>query len=287
MKHSCLIGIDLGATNIRVARIENKEILQLKTEQIINSENPSDLIDQIKHLIRQVKTAKVQAIGMGVPSVVDVKQGIVFDVQNIPAWKEVPLKSILEDEFKITVFINNDANCYALGEKFFGIGQGERSIIGLTIGTGLGAGIIMNGKLVSGENCGAGEVGMVPYLNSIFEHYCSGQFFLIHKGLNGEDVYDRALQGDAYCISIYKEFGMHIGNAIKMIMYVYDPAMIIIGGSISKAFCFFKEEMYHTIKDFAYPESLKNLKIMVSNLEHVAVLGAAALALNEDETTNY
>lgn len=280
MKHPSLIGIDLGATNIRVARVENKEILQLKTEPIITSKNPSDLIDQIKKLIQFVITGAERAIGIGVPSVVDVDNGIVFDVQNIPAWKEVPLKSILENEFKIPVFINNDANCYVLGEKYFGKGQSEHSIIGLTLGTGLGAGVIMNGKLISGENCGTGEVGMIPYLKSIFEHYCSGQFFEIHKQQDGKHVYKRALDGDLESISMYKEFGKHLGNAIKVIMYVYDPAMVILGGSVSKAFQFFSEDMHNAMKDFAYPKSLNKIKIIQSELENVAVLGAAALALD-------
>ncbi len=286
MKHSCLIGIDLGATNIRVARIENREILDLKAEPIINSENPEDLIDQIRNLIQEVITDQVQGIGIGVPSVVDVEKGIVYDVQNIPAWKEVPLKSILEKDFNIPVYINNDANCYALGEKYYGKGLGEKSIVGLILGTGFGAGIIMNGKLVSGENCGAGEVGMIPYLDSIFEHYCSGQFFEKHKQRNGKDIFDKALQGDAGSVSIYKEFGKHLGNAIKVVMYAYDPAMIILGGSVSKAFRFFKDEMYKSMKDFAYPESLKKIKISVSELEHVAVLGAAALTLDENSILN-
>lgn len=194
MSNTCLIGVDLGATNVRVARVDNREIAELKSEPIINSENPEDLINQIKRLIHLLINENITGIGIGVPSVVDVEHGIVYDVQNIPAWKAIPLKSILEEEFNVSVLINNDANCYVLGEKYFGKAIGEDSIVGLILGTGFGAGLIMNGKLISGVNCGAGEVGMLPYRESIFEHYCSGQFFEIHKHKNGQEVFHEAQQ---------------------------------------------------------------------------------------------
>ncbi len=170
-----------------------------------------------------------------------------------------------------------------LGEKYFGKGLGIDSIVGLILGTGFGAGLIMNGKLVSGENCGAGEVGMLPYKDSIFEHYCSGQFFEIQKNKKGQEVFDLAQNGDPKAIEMYKEFGTHVGNAIKAVMYAYDPALIILGGSVSNAFHLFKDTMREAMADFAYPESLKKLKIEISELEHVAVLGAAALQLNQQK----
>lgn len=283
MSNTCLIGIDLGATNVRVALVENGEIAEMKSEPIINSDNPEDLIGQIKNLISLLVNDDVKGIGIGVPSVVDVEKGIVYDVQNIPAWKAVPLKSILEEEFNTSVHINNDANCYVLGEKYFGKGLGQDSIVGLILGTGFGAGLVMNGKLVSGVNCGAGEVGMLPYKDSIFEHYCSGQFFEIHKKENGLEVFNKAKLGNSKAIDSYKEFGMHLGNAIKAVMYAYDPALIILGGSISNAFPLFKDSMYEAMADFAYPESLKKLKLEISRLQHVAVLGAAALQLNQQK----
>ncbi|MEQ9309545.1 MAG: ROK family protein [Balneolaceae bacterium] len=281
MNNTCLIGIDLGATNVRVARVENREIVELNSEPIINSQDPEDLISQLKRLIRQVVNEQVEGIGIGVPSVVDVEKGIVYDVQNIPAWTAVPLKSILEKEFNIPVQINNDANCYVLGEKYFGKGLGHDSIVGLILGTGFGAGLILNGKLVSGENCGAGEVGMLPYRDSIFEHYCCGQFFEIHKKENGQDVFNKAQNGDSLAIEIYNEFGKHVGNAIKAVMYAYDPALIILGGSVSNAFHLFKDSMYSAMSDYAYPKSLEKIQIKISELDQVAVLGAAALKLNQ------
>ncbi|MEX2605162.1 MAG: ROK family protein [Gracilimonas sp.] len=276
----CTIGIDLGATNLRVARVEDGKILQSKSQATVKSSVPNDLINQIKNLINMVINNDVQNIGVGVPSVVDVAKGIVYEVQNITSWKAVPLKSILEEKFKIPVFINNDANCYVLGEKYFGKGIGYDSIVGLVLGTGFGSGLVMNGKLVPGENCGAGEIGMIPYKNSIFEHYCSGQFFEIHKKITGIKAFKSANKGDQNAIEMYKEFGSHLGNALKVIMYTYDPALIILGGSIISAYDLFEKSMYLAMNDFAYPKSLRKIKITCTELDHVSVLGAATLYLD-------
>ncbi len=286
MKNTCLIGIDLGATNVRVARIEDGEIVVLSSEAIAHSNKPDNLIDQVKRMIASVITEKVQGIGIGVPSVVDPEKGIVYNVQNIPSWEAIPLKEILEREFKVLVFINNDANCFVLGEKYFGQGIYEKSIVGLILGTGFGAGLVMNGSLVSGENCGAGEVGMLPYKDSIFEEYCSGQFFEIHKKLNGQQVFEAAKQGSENAVAMYQEFGTHLGNAMKAVIYAYDPGMIILGGSVKDAYRFFKKAMHTAMADFAYPKSLENLKIRISELDQVAVLGAAALSLDKDTPVN-
>lgn len=285
MSTRTLIGIDLGATNVRVARIEGQEIEAIATEPISNTDNANSLIDQIKTLISNVINDDVKTIGIGVPSVVDVEKGIVYDVQNIPSWKAVPLKDILEKEFSKPVFINNDANCFVLGEKYFGAAQEYKSVVGLILGTGFGSGLILNNTLYSGKNCGAGEVGMLPYKDSIFEHYCSGQFFEIHKNTTGTKVYENAVAKDVDAISMYKEFGTHLGNAIKAVMYAYDPELIILGGSVSNAYPLFEDSMQEAIADFAYPNSITNLTIITTELDQVAVLGAAALALDHQILT--
>ncbi|MFA5668123.1 MAG: ROK family protein [Balneolaceae bacterium] len=285
MKKRNLIGIDLGATNVRVARVLNQEIESISSQPIIQNEDHTKLLKQIISLIEKEITPEVSAIGVGVPSVVDVEKGIVYDVQNIPSWKMVPLKDILEERFNVPVYINNDANCFALGEKYFGKAQNYNSVVGLIIGTGFGSGLIMNGKLFSGANCGAGEVGMLPYKDSIFEHYCSGQFFEIHKNTDGLTAYSKALEGDKEALEMYKEFGTHVGNGIKAVMYAFDPEIIVLGGSASKALALFEPQMREAMSDFAYTQSLEKVKISVSELDQVAILGAAALALDQQIPT--
>ncbi len=272
-----VIGIDLGATNIRGAVVDGEDISEIISRRIQTKGTEEQVLEDVYSLIDALIDSEVKAIGIGVPSVVDVKLGIVYDVIHIPSWKEVHLKELLENRYHIPVFVNNDANCFALGEYYFGKGKGVADMIGLTIGTGLGAGIIISNHLYAGKNCGAGEFGMVDYLDNNYEFYCSGSFFQNVYGLNGEDVFKNAKNADEKSLKLYEELGTHLGNAIKMIMYTYDTELIILGGSVQLAFDFFEKAMWERIKTFGFPKSIEQLEIKTSALENAGILGAAAL----------
>src|ERR1700744_1226939 len=239
-----VIGIDLGATNIRGAVVGEDYMSDIISRRIQTKGTEEQVLEDVYSLIDALIDSEVKAIGIGVPSVVDVKLGIVYDVVHIPSWKEVHLKELLENRYHIPVFVNNDANCFALGEHYFGKGKGVADLVGLTIGTGLGAGIIVNNHLYAGKNCGAGEFGMVDYLDQNYEYYASGSFFNNVYGLNGEEVFKKAQAGDEESLKRYNELGIHLGNAIKMIMYTYDTGLIILGGSVQKAFNLFEKPMW-------------------------------------------
>jgi glucokinase len=272
-----VLGIDIGGTNIRVGYIDNNDLVRVESAEIINHNDELSVVNQIKLLIKKFVGNSIAGIGIGVPSVVDVEKGIVYDVQNIPSWKEVHLKEILEREFKIPVYINNDANCFAAGEKYFGKGKGYKDVVGLICGTGLGAGLIVNNRLYSGSNCGAGEFGMIHFKDQNYEYYCCGQFFKNKYGVSGEELACKATAGDKKSLEIFEEFGENLGEALKMIMFAVDPEIIIIGGSVSKSFPFYEKQMWKSIQSFAYSKSVSRIKIEISEMEHVAILGAAAL----------
>ncbi len=277
MEHEKVIGIDLGATNVRAGLVGNGSIQHINASKIRSSGSVQDVLEDIYAVTDPLVGKDVKAIGIGVPGVVDVDEGIVYDVQYIPSWVEVPLKEKLQDRYQLPVFVNNDANCFALGEYYFGKGKGQKNMIGLTLGTGLGAGIIINRHLYSGPNCGAGEFGMVAYLDQVYEYYCSGQFFTNVHHLDGEGVFTQAQQGSPQALALYAEMGIHLGHAIKMIMYTYDPALIVLGGSVRFAYPYFKEAMWQQIKTFAFTKSVTRLTISVSELESSGILGAASL----------
>jgi glucokinase len=274
---SDILGIDLGGTNVRAAVVRDLRLGPVSSVAINPQGTVDQVLDQVCGLIDRTRPTAVAGIGIGVPSVVDIERGVVYDVQNIPSWKEVPLKSMLEQRYAVPVLVNNDANCFALGEKHFGFGVGFQSLIGLILGTGFAGGIIINGRLYCGRNCGAGEFGMIPYRDSIHEHYCSGQFFTRQVGQAGAEVFRQATEGDPAALRAFAEFGHHLGEAVKTILYAYDPEAIVLGGSVRKAYRFFERAMWESVRGFAFSNSLKSLKIAVSELEHVAILGAAAL----------
>lgn len=279
-KNLKLIGLDLGATNIRGGLVRDNQLSQIQSKRIRSAGTVEEVLEDIFSVADKLKDSDPVAIGIGVPSVVDVEQGIVYDVQYIPSWKEVHLKKILEARYKVPVFVNNDANCFVLGELYFGKGIGIQNLIGLTIGTGLGAGVIINHHLFAGPNCGAGEFGMVDYLDHCFEYYCSGQYFQNVYHIDGQEVFEKAKSGDALSRSRYAEMGTHLGNAIKMILYTYDPSLIIFGGSVRHAYPYFQETMWQRINTFAYTKSLAKFRIEFSELENSGILGAAGLYLD-------
>lgn len=272
-----VIGIDLGGTSITLGQLKNGKLLQKVTIASPADKNLEESLQSIKNVIYSLMSSEVEGIGIGVPSVVDVEKGIVYNVANIPSWKEVHLKEILEKEFGVRVCVNNDANCFALGEFHSGAVKNYKSMVGLTLGTGVGAGIIIEGKLYNGFNTGAGEIGSIAYQDGIYEDYCASAFFSRQYGLSGKEAARLAREGNQNAAEIWREFGKHLGNLMQTILFAYDPQSIVIGGSISKAFPYFKESMYEQMNSFPYPETLKRLTIDISHEEHVAILGAASL----------
>lgn len=284
MKQPAVIGVDLGGTGLRAGRVQGDVIVHRCTRAVPVTENEEDVLQEIIGAIENVFDNTVEGIGIGVPSIVDVERGIVYTVVNIPSWKEVHLKEKLEREFRLPVHVNNDANCFALGECHYGKGRGFRHLVGITLGTGLGAGIIIDRRLYNGSNCGAGEIGTIPYKDETVEQYCSGQFFSRVYGLSGEAVFEHASEGDKSALEMYEEFGREMAHAIMIAMYAYDPEMIILGGSVSRAFGFFKPAMMQKLAPaFAYPHALERIVIEASELPDVALLGAAALHLDSLE----
>jgi glucokinase len=277
MRPETQIGIDLGGTNIRGAVVHGNRISNLIGRRINAQSSQEEVLAEVYHLIDDLMQPSVTSIGMGVPGLVDEEKGLVYDVVYIPSWKELPLQARLQERYGVPVFLNNDANCFALGEFYFGKGVGHNSMIGLTIGTGLGGGLIVNKKLHAGRSGAAGEFGMMPYLDQCYEYYASGQFFMNVHRIDGETVFDRAKEGDEKAMALYSEMGHHLGNAIKAILYALDIDLIVLGGSVRQAYPWFEKSMWQQIYTTAFQRSAKSLRIEISELPNAGLLGAAAL----------
>jgi glucokinase len=275
-----LVGVDLGGTNVRVGRVSGELVGERAARRISGKAPEGVVLQELFETIDEVMCADVAGIGIGVPSVVDVERGIVYTVENIPAWREVHLKEKIESRYGCAAFINNDANAFALGELHFGKGRGFRNMVGVTIGTGLGSGIIIDGRLYSGPNCGAGEIGCIPYRESTLEDYAAGRFFEREAGVGGEVVFERAKGGDPEALRLFHAFGLELGHAILTILYAYDPELIVLGGSIASAFPYFEGGVREKLRSFAYQHVLDKLVIARSETDDVAILGAAALCID-------
>jgi len=277
IQNHCAVGVYLGGKHLRVGRVRNNTVEASLALEIDNHNSEEVILKELMDAIDQVFTDDVGGIGIGVPSLVDVSKGIVYNVEHMPSWREVHLGDLLSDRYKVGVYVNNDANCFAIGEKYFGKAKKFANVVGVMVGVGLGCGVITNNRLYSGTNCGAGEFGCIPYRDHNYEHYCTPQYFEFKYGLKPDVLYTRAKKQDKIALAILEQFGFDFGQAIKTMLYAYDPECIIVGGNISRFFPYFEKFMWKVVRKFQYEKTVEKLRIEVSDQPDIAVLGAAAL----------
>jgi glucokinase len=254
-----IIGIDLGGTHVRAAIVQHGQVGPVASQRINATADTATVLQQVFDITDPLFTTAVKAIGIGFPGLAI--NGVAHDVYNIPSWTEVPLQQLMQQRYKVPVQINNDANCFALGEYYFGQGRGCNSMVGLAIGTGLGAGFILNQQLYSGKAGCAGEFGNVYHID-------------------GNRVFENARAGDAAALHMYQQLGFHLGNAIKTIIYAVDPQLVILGGAVKNAYPYFKNALWQQVQTIELKKALQHFDIQVAELENSAILGAAALHYN-------
>lgn len=280
MKKDVIVGVDIGGTSIGAGCIVDKKIVKTNSLPTGADRSAEEILETLYEVIEDVMLPETQAIGVGVPGLIDADKGEIINIANIPAWKSLPLIEKLSSRFNIPVYMENDANCFALGEKHFGKGQKYTSMVAIALGTGVGGGIIINNKIHSGLFGGAGEVGHIPYEDEIFEVYGGSAFFIKKNNITGEELFKKAMKGDENALALFNEFGHHIGKLVKTLLYILAPEAIILGGSISKSFPLFEAGIHEEIADFPFEIMRDVIAIEQSELEDIAILGAAGLYYN-------
>jgi glucokinase len=273
------IGIDIGGTNLCLGLVEGGQVSNMFSTP---SFSPEDTLEQtleyLSHQIDKIFHSGVSKIGIGVPSVVDPKLGIVYDTQNIPSWKEVHLKEYLEERFKVPVAVNNDANCFAMG--VYGTYPADakpETLVVATLGTGVGIGIVDGGRLFCGANCGAGELCCLPYKDSILEDYCSKKFFT-GTGWDSKQAAKAAREGDSDALLLFDEFGRHLGALVCAVLYAYDPSHVALAGGVANNYPFFCQSMEDYLwSNFPYRKTLEKLKIDICTDNNIPVIGASLI----------
>ncbi|MGB5436294.1 MAG: ROK family protein [Maribacter sp.] len=280
MKTDVIVGVDIGGTSIGAGCIENKKITKTHSLPTGAERTAEEILETLYEVIEEVMLPETKAIGVGVPGLINADKGEIVKISNIPAWNGLGLTEKLSTRFNMPVYIENDANCFALGEKHFGKGQKYKNMLAIALGTGVGGGIIINNKLHSGMFGGAGEVGHMPYKDSIFEAYCGSGFFNKINKITGKELYDKAMEGDKHALALFNEFGHHIGKLVTTILYILAPDAIIFGGSISKSFPLFKGGIDEEVANFPFEVMRNVIAIEQSELDDIAILGAAGLYYN-------
>ena len=267
------IGVDLGGTKIRVGIVEpGFGVRRMATESCLSNGSKTDVLDQIINMVDAFFDATVDGIGVGVPAIVD-DEGVVYDCVNIPSWDRVELKAALESRFGVPVKVNNDCNCFALGVKASEIVKGLDDIVCITLGTGVGSGLILGGRLYTGHNCSAGEIGGIPYKDHDYEFYCSSRFFH-DKGVSGKAAFESAKAGDPEALRLWDEFGANVGDLLSLTAFAYDPQAVVIGGSIASAFQYFEPAMRAQFSKFPYAKVAESLKVIPASEDGWLIIGS-------------
>jgi glucokinase len=230
------IGLDIGGTKIRAILYDDKIVKNVLVET-----DKDNFFKQINEIVKELFDDKVEGIGIGVPG--SVKDGIVHRITHLSLDK-VDFKKELNVD--VPVYVANDANCFVLGEYHFG--SKKKNIVGLVLGTGVGAGILIGGKVYSGSDGYAGEFGGIPFKDKTFDYYCSG------RGFNEED------------------YGENLACLLQHIVISLNPEVIVLGGSVSKSYDKFEEKMKKKLKELVPFD----VKVEVAHLD-VNVLGAVSL----------
>jgi len=310
------IGIDLGGTYTKLAlvstngRISHRAKLST-TAYGTRAELIAEIVLEVKAILKEARLSPkdLLGVGIGVPGLVDFERGLVYNLTNVRGWKNTPLKRILEAKLKVPVLVDNDVNVMALGECRFGAGKGSRDLVCVTLGTGVGGGIIVDGELYRGSTYSAGEVGHMPLKegglscncgsHGCLERYVGNRYIveeiksMIRGGrrtaitrlvggdlsaITPETISKAASKGDRLSLDFWKMVGKRIGVTLTGVVNLLNPERIIIGGGVANAGEPLFRSIRQTVSERALPVPRKAVKIVKARLgDDAGIIGAAAL----------
>ncbi|MCM8774802.1 MAG: ROK family protein [Candidatus Omnitrophica bacterium] len=314
------IGIDIGGTKISLVignsqgKIMTRHVLETqkgaRAEQSVRN-----IIDHVEALIRESKAPrkKILGIGIGIPGPVDSEKGIVPRSPHMTGWTGISLGPILSRKLKLPVFMTNDANAAALGEKMFGEGRREKHFVYLTISTGIGGGLVSNGQLIEGASFMGGEVGHMKIVAGgrkckcgklgCLEAYASGTaiasfaaeamgkgkrstlrgFMAKNRKLSAKEVGLAAQNGDRLALEVFKIAGFYLGVGISNLLHLVNPGMVVLGGGVLKSSPpIFWKSMIESCKRASWSPAFQAVRIQRSRLkDKVGDLGALALVFEK------
>ena len=309
------IGIDVGGTNVKIALVDEKGKIKYSNSVPTRAEmgyeyTVNNIKKAIYDLLKETKLEpkNIEGIGFGFPGQVDYKSGIVRLAPNIPGWVDVPIAKLIEDEFHIPTRVDNDVRCAALGELNFGAGKGCENLICITVGTGIGSGLIVNGKLVRGASNAAGEIGHIklqmndgpicgcgdtgcleafasgPSIVAMAEDYIRGGKSTKFREMANSNpitpyiVCEAAKAGDPVAKRIFTIMGEYIGIGMASVVNLLNPEKIIVGGGVADAGEILMTPLKETLKKRAMKIAGEAVEVVPAQLGNTAgVIGASLL----------
>ncbi len=294
MVNKVIIGVDLGGTKIMTGAIDIEGRV-LGTPVKVQTEGNGTAESIVKRVTGSVEktltglnlTIKdVAGIGIGSTGPLDLDAGLILECPQLPNMHFFPLRKTIQDHFGIPVYLNNDANCLIYGESIFGAAADKKSVVGFTLGTGIGCAVVLDKKILNGSTGTAGEIWPIPYQSGIIEDIVSGGgVSKIYRSISGREktsfeVYRMALEGDTGALQTWNEFGKHLAVPIAWSINLIDPEVVILGGSITGAWSFFKDSMEEHLRKWICPVPAERTKVITAKLgDNAGFIGAACLVI--------
>ena len=301
------IGVDLGGTNLRVAAIDPKgNVLERVSVPAHYEHGPVPIVAQIIEIIQRVRTCSpgvLRGVGIGVPGYINIDAGVVMGAANLPGFDGFPIRDEVQRHLATPILLENDANAAALGEKWLGAGRDVDNLILLTLGTGIGGGIVSDGKVLHGNHgmagefghmtvipdgnpCGCGNCGCLEKHASATAIAAMGRMMHFGREINSSaDVYDLALEGNDRAIRIFEAMGRALGIAIANLINAFDFPLYLISGGPLPAWDFFSPAMFAEIKkrSFTYVRNRTRVEKALLGAD-AGLFGAAYLPFQYDVT---
>lgn len=308
------IGIDLGGTEIKVALVSLEgEILRRDARPTPADEGVDAVIDAMVDLASGLsRDADVAAVGIGAPGPMNWQTGVVFSPPNLAGWVDVPLAELMHGRLGLRCFVDNDANCACLGERWVGAGKGTETMCMLTLGTGVGGGIVVHGKLVRGADGTAGEIGHINVerdgrvcgcgsrgcletygsaggmvqtaLEGLESHRDSALAARDVSEITAQLISELARAGDAYCHAVIRDTGTWLGLGIASLVNLLNPEKVILSGGLAQAGELLFTSIRETVSTAAFDVPARRVEIVAAALGlDAGVIGAAAAALERLE----
>jgi glucokinase len=312
-KSEFVFAADLGGTHLRVATVDRKGTIYCRQMQPTpQAEKPNEIVRTLinaVHACERTTTdqgATLSAVSVVVPGTVNVAEGVVVKAPNVPCLDGFRLAAALESELEWPVILENDANAAGIGEMWRGAARGHRTLICVTLGTGVGGGIILDGKLWRGADGSAAEIGHIgvdPFAGvpctcgsrGCLEVYASATAIvrmtrearprypnsILHntEDLTSKKIYQAGKKGDELAIEVFRRMGVYLGIGLASLINVLNPEIVVIGGGLSNGWELFEKHMHQQVIERAFPIPARRVKIVRAECgDDAGLLGAAQLA---------
>lgn len=290
------LGIDIGGTKTAIGLSDGApKVCRMAVFPTQAEKGPEDLVrriaEQSRVLMKECGVDAVEFAGVACPGPLDVKNGRIENISTM-GFVDVPIKQMLEDALGVAVYLENDANCAALAEYANGVAKGADPLVYVTVSTGVGCGIVVGGRILSGAHSSAGEIGHVkveadgrpcPCGNrGCLEMYASGTAIGADAGMDAKEVFDRARTGDAAMLDLVHKAADWLGFGLSTVYHLIDPQAIVLGGSVTRSYDVFARPLAQALTAYTQPVEGREVKVHISEFDgDQGVIGAILYGMQQ------